>query len=334
MTLISNESVFDEEFIPQILIKRKKQIDQITSYLKPITLGRKAPNLLLHGSPGTGKTVTGKFILKKFSRKVRTCYINCSIHRSLHSVLDHMISQLRVLGGFQQSVNAKLKALEKHLSQPMIIMLDEIDWPSPKDRDTILYNFLKFPAVSLMLICASRYSVLEMDRRVISRLNLLPVEFPPYSEDDLFRILRQRAKLGLSPEAWDEDLIRKVVGMTDSDVRVAIKTLYNAAVTAETMKSEKILPEHISRGLVRAKELERKYKIEKLGVYPKMIYRIVDKVGLISSSNLFKECLKRCRELNIPPMPRRSYFYHINNLLRDRLIEAEDYGERYFRVRR
>jgi len=333
MSLISDESVFEEEFIPETLVKRKEQIDRITSYLKPILLGRKPPNLLLHGQPGTGKTVTARFVLKKLSRRVNCLYVNCSIFRTFHSVLEHMVTKLRILGGFQQSVQAKLKALDRLFRKPLILVLDEVDWPSPKERDTMLYAFSSYPSIALILISSSRKWLLEADERVRSRLGLISIPFPPYSRSDLMRILRQRARLGLKEGCWDEELLERIVQMADSDIRVAIQTLRNAAASAESSGSERILPQHIGQGLIRARELQMRYRLERLGAYPRMIYRIVRESGLISSSSLFRRCLKACKELGVPPIPRRSYYHHINVLIREGLIEAEEYGERYFRAR-
>ena len=70
MTLIVNSIFKDErflypEFVPERLPFRDKELSDLMFCFKPASLGRKPTNIFIYGKPGTGKTVTLKFVLNE-----------------------------------------------------------------------------------------------------------------------------------------------------------------------------------------------------------------------------------------------------------------------------
>ena len=101
--------------------------------------------------------------------------------------------KLRILGAEKLNSAFKMERLTKFIGKgPFIIVLDEIDQPNPKERETLLYNLSGIGNVGLICICNSRYILMIMDDRIKSRLSLKQIEFQPYSDEDFMFILEQR----------------------------------------------------------------------------------------------------------------------------------------------
>ena len=169
-----------------------------------ITEGRKPMNCWLHGRPGAGKKATAKFILPELEKEagIRGIYVNCWENPTIFSVLECVARELRMLGAEKLSTSFKLERLKKHISnQQMVVVLDEIDQPPPKERNTILYNLYDLPAVGLVCVCNSQYVYFALEERVKSRLNPTRVLFEEYMPDHLLDILCQRAQYALAPDA-------------------------------------------------------------------------------------------------------------------------------------
>lgn len=74
------------------------------------------------GRPGTGKTLTAKFILRKIEREayISSVYVNCWEHNSYYSVLDKLVRELRILGAEKLNTSFKLERLERFTIQAQL----------------------------------------------------------------------------------------------------------------------------------------------------------------------------------------------------------------------
>jgi len=225
------------------------------------------------------------------------------------------------LDTFQQNTALRLEIVEKKLRSQLVLVFDEIDWPSPRERNAIVYNLSTIDKIGLILIANFRSFILSLDDRVKSRLNPAMLEFPRYSDNDLVHILRERAELVLSPRSWSEKVLRKIADISAGDARVAIQTLRCAALSAER-NGDVMTQKHIKQGWEHAKDVKKTYILEKLGVHHKILYQIIKDKGSVESSKLFKDYLATYRKAKIKPASRRSYFLYVNNLLDHKLVKS------------
>jgi Cdc6-like AAA superfamily ATPase len=229
-----------------------------------------------------------------------------------------------MLGAEKLSTSFKLERLKRHLAnERLVIVLDEIDQPPPKERHSILYNLSGLPMVGLICACNSEHVYFSLEQRVKSRLNPAQILFEEYSQDDLFHILHQRVQQALAPDAYSDTLLRTVTQLADGDARIAIRTLENAAYLAEKEKKEKILEQHVHRAWNSAKDLKKSYLLRKLTDHHRLLYELIDKNHNVLSGELWRLYLKTCDTKKVRPIAVRTYSDYCNKLVEVGLVKAK-----------
>lgn len=315
--VIAAPDIFDEDYVPEHLPGREAHIKEIQFCISPLLRNRKPINLFLYGRPGTGKTSVARFILSRLQKESRATgiYINCWERGTLYSILDKLVEELRILGAEKPDTSFKLRRIERVAEKtPLVIVLDEIDQPSPKERNSILYNLGLLKNVCLVCVCNTRYFLFSLNGRIKSRLNPKQLAFLRYSADDLAYILTQRAELSLLAQAWDPKILRRIAELADGDVRVAIQTLKNAAYYAENESSPKIGEEHIKKGWNDARIIKKTYLLNKLTEHHKILYKLIKKERETTSGKLLDYYLSYCQVKKLKPVAPRTYSEYINKL--------------------
>ena len=323
--IIINEDILDETYIPADIPSRSKQINDIAFCISPAVRNKKPHHLWIHGKPGVGKTSTVKYILRELERAgINAFYVNCWSDNTLYSVLDKIAAEMRLLRADAQRTSVKLKKIENSLkNRPIVIVLDEIDKPLPKDRDRIIYSLHGIRNSGLVCICNSMQAYHDLDKRVRSRLNPDFIKFGPYSVSDLAEILKQRAALALAPKTWDEPTFERIAELAEGDARIAIQTLKNAAHYAEKHSRGKITNEHATKGYSRAKHLKKTYRLDRLTQHHRAIYSIIRENPSILSGQLWQTYTENCGKDRIKPIARRTYTHYIIGLMETGLVKAE-----------
>ena len=186
--IIKNPEILNETHIPFNIPAREPQINELLTCLKPALNKKKPLHAWLYGLPGTGKTLTAKYVLGKMEKEawVKGLYVNCWENNSYYSILDKIIRELRILGAEKLSTSFKLERLKQAIgSVPFIIVLDEIDMLKKTNIDSVVYNLCNIGNVGLVFICNTTDILFSMDERIRSRLNAKFIEFIPYTTDEL-----------------------------------------------------------------------------------------------------------------------------------------------------
>jgi len=322
--VVTNPDILGETYVPPDIPAREPQIQELSHCLSPALRKKKPIHAWIFGKPGTGKTLIAKFILRKIEREayVDGVYVNCWEQNSYYSVLDKLVRELRILGAEKLNTSYKLERLELFLGQkPFVIVLDEIDQPHLRERDSIIYNLCNMGNVGLICVCNSRSVLYSMDERIRSRLNAKQIEFRPYTEDDLAYILERRAELALNPDFWNRKTLDRIAELAEGDARVAIQTLKNAAYNAENELSRKIKEKHIREGYNSAKDIKKTYLLNKLTTHHRLLYDLVKERKTIHSGHLWKVYLERCAELNKQAIALRPFSEYMNKLIELDLVQ-------------
>jgi len=316
-SLFTDSSAFTNGYIPPVLVARQKETEKLRQLLAPLTRSKPIKHVWIHGPPGTGKTCIGKHLLNELEERhgIRGMYVNCWESETFFSILDRIIRDFRILGAERLSTLYKLEMFEKHLqNKPFLLILDEIDKPSPKERDSIIYNLCGIPNIGLLCISNSSYFFYVLDSRVRSRLDPALVEFKPFSAEEVEEILSLRAQIGLQEGSYKNQILRSVAKLARGDARVAIQTLRHAASYAEVYSSTSINQSHVRSALSIAKNSKKKYVLQKLSDHHQLIFGIIQDFGEIRSGELWKEYLHRCKKAGMQAAASRTFSLYLRRL--------------------
>jgi Cdc6-like AAA superfamily ATPase len=224
---ISNFEVFDFNYIPQKPLMREEVKPVIDSLLRYQQTGI-ANNVLILGSRGCGKSVLAKYLMKVLSQQgqLNFAYANCRQHNTSFKILASLLG-LRPRGCSLDELWQRFTDARKVKT---IFILDEVDLMSEKDKNKdILYLISRSPNNYMAILLSNNPKFLTLlDESIKSTLQPEIVHFRNYNAIEIEKILIDRARGGL--RFLPEQIIREIAAMTvkntNSDVRVAIKTLY------------------------------------------------------------------------------------------------------------
>lgn len=223
---VKDFSVFDYNYIPDQPIMRdesKELIDAMVNF----NVSAIPTNLAVIGSKGSGKTLTVKYLQREIPKRLDLdmIYINCREQNTTFKIFAHLVGGRK--GG--ESLMYHYERFLAQYPQKTVVVLDEIDLMSPKDkRREILYLLSRSRQPYLVIMLSNTPHVLnQLDAPTRSSLQPFPVHFRNYHAQQIQDILQNRAQDGF--HSWDESILANIAALTtrftNSDARVAIKTL-------------------------------------------------------------------------------------------------------------
>jgi Cdc6-like AAA superfamily ATPase len=224
---IKDFSVFDFNYIPDEPIMRDECKHLIKEMLR-FEMSSIPTHQAIFGAKGSGKTLMMKYLQRIMNAEtdLNVIYANCREHNTSFKILAHFLKV--------QARGASLSELYHRFCSKYqgktVVVLDEIDLMSPKDkRRDILYFLSRSPNPYMIVMLSNNHRVLlELDDSTKSSLQPKAMYFKNYDAQQLQDILRDRARQGL--HTWDEGTLAQVAALstkrTHSDARVAIKTLF------------------------------------------------------------------------------------------------------------
>lgn len=227
---IKDYSVFDFSYIPDQPLMRNEAKLIIDAVLRYSHTGI-PKNLALFGSRGSGKTLMVRYIAQELQadNTVAIEYCNMRNHNTSFKALAFLL-RAPARGASLDELFTKFRNLHPERT---VVVLDEIDTMSPKDRSMeILYMLSRASNNYMVVLLANSPRVVQnMDASTRSTLQPETIHFKNYDAGEILEILTARARQGLSqhqPEA-----LRRIAALTtkhtNSDVRIAIKSLYYLA---------------------------------------------------------------------------------------------------------
>ncbi|VDK43294.1 unnamed protein product [Anisakis simplex] len=219
--------------IVQLLEGRESEMATIESHLQKCISSSYSMSVYISGPPGTGKTASVNAVLHALSVKHRLIVINvnCVSTNTEAALLRLMSDKLPNLRSSRRNIVSSklLDTVESCLQRadcPVVLVLDEIDYIQPKNRN-ILYTAFQWPSKfsSMALIAIS--NSLDLTERELPKLKLaippIVLPFSPYSKEDLLRILKTKLSSNSDIDERAVELCsRKVASMT-GDVRHAMQ---------------------------------------------------------------------------------------------------------------
>jgi archaeal cell division control protein 6 len=275
--IFRNKSRLSPRYVPEELPHRQQQIQRIVHVFSnavedvdsfPLTI------LQVIGAAGIGKTSTvlrsSKILEELFANSrlpLKIAYINMKLQGGnkfaiYRLLLERIAPELPAQG---LSAEEMLRYLLQYLRQNnhyALIILDEIDYLIKTSKDTsIIYDLTRLNEYEIdkpcnvkgvIFIARSMEFYNRLDAAELSTLGRIPVEFYPYTLQQVSDILESRASQAFNPKAIGSDVIDKVASITTSagvngDVRYALDLLLYAGNLAESDGSSRIMLDHVRK---------------------------------------------------------------------------------------
>jgi cell division control protein 6 len=228
---IKNSNVFQFNYIPKKPLMRQEAKPIIDALLRYNQTGI-ANHILILGSRGCGKSLLAKYLMQLFDQEtnLQFIYVNCRQYNTSYRILSSLLG----VPPRGNSLSELWQQFTTAFKGKTVLILDEIDLIKDKDQRTdILYLLSRSDRnyMALMLSNDPKFTH-SLDESIRSTLQPELIHFSNYNATEIEKILTDRAAHGLRniPIKEIRNIAARTRKFTNSDVRVAIKTLYLSAL--------------------------------------------------------------------------------------------------------
>lgn len=259
-TLFKNEDVFDTEFTPDLIHARDTQLRQLAETLRPALRGARPVNSIIRGPPGTGKTTCVRRVFTEIEdaapRNVIPVVINCQKIHSTNGVFTtiykKVFRQESHIGGIPlERITDRICAALIEQEAVLLVCLDDADSIVRTHLfDDVLRSLLRlhesYPGVRTGVVATMSTPSVRLakilDPAVLSVYQPEEIRFPPYDEDDIHLILRDRVRCGLYPDVIPPAVLDRITEITvaEGDIRTGIALLKQVATHAEAQGRDSV----------------------------------------------------------------------------------------------
>lgn len=288
-SVIEGARVLTAEYLPNEMVARDSERQEIARNLRPMTEGQPPIDMLLYGSPGTGKTSMARYVVEELKSEMfaDSAYVNCFSQKSKFEIFYEMLDKKLTVPRDGTSTEKVIELFrEKVRESPTVIVVDEVDQVTD---DEVLFELSKLRDTGLIMIANDANIFGHFDQRVRSRLSgVRKIRFRSYSTDQLTEILKRRRKHGLRTGSVSNDQLRSIARAADGDARIAVNSLRTAAQEAEKQGMEEITEDVVSEAVEESKDRTRLSSLERLNKHQKAIYQILQESGETRMSDLYQ----------------------------------------------
>ena len=332
--IFKNKSVLQSNYVPEEILHREDEINQIANILAPSLRNEKPSNIFIYGKTGTGKTLSVKYTTENIKKvadereiPIVIMYVNCKLKKVADTEYRIMAHLCRELGKTipptglptDEIYRVFFETIDKE-KKTIILILDELDQLVRKAGDEILYNFtrinsdLKNAQISLIGISNDMLFADSLDPRIKSSLSEEEILFAPYNAIQLQQILRKRADLAFKESIILDGVIEKCsayAARDHGDARRALELLRVAGELAERENSTTLTIDFIDKA---EEKIEKDKVIDIVDAQPKqfqiVLYSVLSIYNPKNSSALYTGDVydnykKLCVRANLRPLTQR-----------------------------
>jgi orc1/cdc6 family replication initiation protein len=241
-TPISTITPLKPDYLPDEFITREKSETALSNLLGKDS----SRNIHIQGPRGTGKTHLTKSILKQLPAETSTCYIDSrqadTQYKALKQIYRSLTGQQINSGHHTSDLQRKIE--ERTGAIHTVIVIDEIDFLLLNDGESLLYYLSRLNSKTSIITISNHITELknQVEERTYSSLQPYPLQLEPYTGEETFQILLQRAQQALSPQTLQRDALTYIASTTQN-TRLALQWLKTAATETNTVITENTVQE-------------------------------------------------------------------------------------------
>jgi len=261
----SNKAALDTSNQPSQIVSRVNEVEKIVSYVLDYKQGQVVSLLSIYGRSGTGKSTLVRHVCNYLS-EVKLCFVNLRKAKTVFGGVNLILNELDQPSlTSAQGMNVAMEKIQEVILSTMhlekkklfVLALDEFDvifYDKRGNPSDFVYKLvemladLKKKGCLAMIITISNnvLSDYDIDDRIRSRIGNSEIFFKPYSNDEMLKILQQRAKEAFGKKIDNKILEQcaKVSFLEHGDARRAVDLLRVSAEIAAKEKKE-ITIEHV-----------------------------------------------------------------------------------------